>query len=275
MKIWVGDRLLDDAEARVSVLDHGFTVADGVFETLKVVSGTPFALTRHLARLGHSARGLDLPPPPESIIRDAVAMTVQANVAALGALGRLRITWTAGAGPLGSERGGWAPTLVVATAPLQPWPPTAAVVTVPWTRNERGALAGLKATSYAENVVALARAQAQGASEALLANTQGQLCEGTGSNVFVVSGGRLLTPTLASGALAGITRALVVEWAEVEEADLPLAALGEADEVFLTSSTRDVQPVHVVDGRPLRAPGPVTAAVAELFAVRSAADADP
>ena len=136
-------------------------------------------------------------------------------------------------------------------------------------------MAGLKTTSYAENVVMLAHAKARGASEALMANTAGRLCEGTGSNVFLGVNGRLVTPPLSSGCLAGITRALVLEWVGAEEVDLPTSALAEADEVFLTSSTRDVMPVHAVDGRALPSPGPLTARAAEVFAARAAADTDP
>ncbi|MFD7946351.1 aminotransferase class IV, partial [Streptomyces sp. NPDC059744] len=151
-----------------------------------------------------------------------------------------------------------------------------AVITVPWTRNERGALAGLKTTSYAENVVALARAHEQGASEALFANTVGQLCEGTGTNVFVVLDGRLHTPPLASGCLAGITRALVVEWAGAHETELPMDVLEHADEVFVTSSLRDVQAVHRIDGRELPGtPGPVTAKAMRVFDERAGNDLDP
>ncbi|MGW3406439.1 aminotransferase class IV, partial [Streptomyces zhihengii] len=155
-------------------------------------------------------------------------------------------------------------------------PDTTAVITVPWTRNERGALTGLKTTSYAENVVALARAHDNGASEALFANTVGRLCEGTGSNVFVVVDGELHTPPVSSGCLAGITRALTVEWTGARETDLPLDVLDRAEEIFLTSTLRDVQAVVRVDGRPLPAePGPVTAKAMRVFAERSAADPDP
>jgi branched-chain amino acid aminotransferase len=151
-----------------------------------------------------------------------------------------------------------------------------AAITVPWTRNERGALTGLKTTSYAENVVALARAHEQGATEALFANTVGQLCEGTGSNVFVVLDGETHTPPVASGCLAGITRALVVEWTGARETDLPLDVLDRADEIFLTSSLRDVQAVHRVDARELSpTPGPVTAKAMRVFDERSGADLDP
>jgi branched-chain amino acid aminotransferase len=150
------------------------------------------------------------------------------------------------------------------------------VITVPWTRNERGALAGLKTTSYGENVLALSRAHEQGAGEALFANTRGRLCEGTGTNVFVVLDGELHTPPLESGCLAGITRALVAEWSGARETDLPLDALERAEEIFLTSSLRDVQAVHRVDDRQLPgAPGPVTLKAMKLFAERAAADTDP
>lgn len=150
------------------------------------------------------------------------------------------------------------------------------MITVPWTRNERGALTGLKTTSYAENVVALARAREQGASEALFGNTVGQLCEGTGSNVFVVLDGEIHTPPLASGCLAGITRALAIEWTGAEETDLPLDVLERADEVFLTSTLRDVQAVQRVDDRELPgAPGPVTAKAMRIFEERSGNDLDP
>jgi branched-chain amino acid aminotransferase len=148
------------------------------------------------------------------------------------------------------------------------------VAVAPWPRNERGPLVGLKTTSYADNVVALQWAHAQGADEALLANTVGELCEGTGSNVFVVLDGQVLTPRLASGCLAGVTRDLVLEWTEAAEAEIALVELYEADEVFLTSSTRDVQAVTGLDGLP-RPVGPRTRHVREEFARRSAADRDP
>ena len=273
MRIWVDGGLRETADATVSVFDHGLTVGDGVFETLKAVHGTAFATTRHLRRLARSARGLGLPEPGLDEVAAACAAVLAANPAPFG---RLRITYTGGISPLGSDRGDAGPTLVVALAESTPRPDTTAVVTVPWTRNEKGALAGLKTTSYGENVVALSRAHEHGASEALLANTRGRLCEGTGSNVFVVVGGRLLTPPLESGCLAGITRALVVDWAGAEEADLPFDVLTEADEVFLTSSLRDVQAVHRIDDRELPgAPGPVTAKAMRVFAERAAEQVDP
>ncbi|MEU2622760.1 aminodeoxychorismate lyase [Streptomyces sp. NPDC007157] len=273
MKIWLDGRLQDAESARVSVFDHGLTVGDGIFETVKATAGRPFALTRHLDRLTRSARGLGLPEPNHDEVRRACEAVLAANPMPLG---RLRITYTGGHGPLGSDRGDRGPTLVVAVAETGRRADATAVITVPWTRNERGAVTGLKTTSYAENVLALARAHEHGASEALFANTVGQLCEGTGSNVFVVLDGEIHTPPVASGCLAGITRALTVEWAGAKETDLPLDVLERADEVFLTSTLRDVQAVHRVDDRALPgAPGPVTAKAMRIFDERSGEDLDP
>lgn len=273
MRIWLNGALRDADAAKVSVLDHGLTVGDGLFETLKAKDGSVFALTRHLDRLTRSARGLGLPDPDHDEVRRACAAVLEANPMPLG---RLRITYTGGESPLGSERGKTGPTLVVAVGETTRRPDTTAVITVPWVRNERSPLTGLKTTSYAENVVALARANAAGASESLFANTVGQLCEGTGSNVFVVLDGELHTPPLASGCLAGITRALVVEWTGAKETDLPFEVLDRADEVFLTSTLRDVQAVHSVDGRLVTsAPGPVTAKAMRIFDERAGSDLDP
>ncbi|MFJ9896991.1 aminotransferase class IV [Streptomyces sp. NPDC091280] len=273
MKIWLDGGLQDIESARVSVFDHGLTVGDGIFETVKATEGRTFALTRHLDRLTRSARGLGLPDPDLDEVRRGCAAVLAANPLPFG---RLRITYTGGHGPLGSDRGEHGPTLVVALGEAKRRPDSTAVVTVPWTRNERGALAGLKTTSYAENVVALARAHQHGASEALFANTVGQLCEGTGSNVFVVLDGEIHTPPVTSGCLAGITRALTVEWTGAKETDLPLDVLERADEVFLTSSLRDVQAVHLLDDRQLPGvAGPVTAKAMRVFDERSADDLDP
>jgi branched-chain amino acid aminotransferase len=279
--VWVDGRVGDERTAAVPALDHGLVVGDGVFETCHVEAGEAFALTRHLLRLRRSAAALGLVPPPDDDILAAVAETL---AAARGrdvdlANGRLRITVTAGLGPLSSHRGPGGTTLVVAVSAAAPWPDDPAAVTVHWTRNERSPLAGVKSTSYAENVVALAAAKRAGAQEALFANTRGELCEGTGTNVVVVSGGLLLTPPLSSGCLAGITRELLLEWGAEEglpivEKDLPIEVLAEADDVLLTGSTRGVQPQAAVDGRPLPR-GELARAAHELFERRAATGLDP
>ena len=273
MRAWVNGELLDDPnEPAISVADHGFTVGDGVFEAVKVVEGQPFALTRHLARMARNATALGLAELDDAAVRRGVAATLDGLDLPLG---RIRITYTDGVAPLGSGRGQNPPTLVVVTAPMEPFAPTTAAVTVPWPRNERGALAGLKTTSYAENVIALARAAEQGASEAIFSNTAGNLCEGTGTNVFYVVDNELRTPTLDAGCLAGVTRALILEWFGGREVDEPVEVLERASEIFLASTTRDVQAVHTCDGRSYPAPGPVTQEAAAVWARMEGEHPDP
>ncbi len=239
---WVDGVLSRDP--RVSVLDAGFTSGRGVFETLSVIDQVALRLERHLDRLALSAPrlGIDLPE------RAAVHAGVQAVLSGWGpAPGRLRITLTAG-----TDR----PTLAITLAPAPPPVTAMKVVTAPWVRNERSPLAGIKSTSYAENLLTLGWAHQRGADEALLADTRGYLSEGTFTNVFVVLEGRVLTPALACGCLPGIMRALVLEASAAagcpaQEAELPLAVLAQAEEVFLTNSLRGVIPVGSLDGRPL------------------------
>lgn len=273
MKVWIDGAVVPAEEARISPFDHGLLTGDGVFETLVVYDGQPFAVRRHLERLAASCRGMALPYPDPAMLRAAVDEVVTANRLSSG---RLRITVTGGESPLGSERGSGGPTVIVAGGPTAPWPATADVVVVPWPRNERGALAGVKTTSYGENVVALAHAKQRGAAEAIFANTIGQLCEGTGSNVFLGVGGRLVTPPLRSGCLDGVTRALVIEVTGAVEEDLPVEALAASDEAFLTSTTREVQPIRAVDGAVLPgAPGPLTAGAAAAFRALVSSRLDP
>ena len=269
---WVNGRLVEPGTATVRADDHAVVVGDGVFETMRIVDGAAFALSRHLRRLDRSASGLGLDEPDEDRIQAAVGEVLAADPSA----GLLRITWSSGAGPWGSGRGGGPGTLVVGTGPGNIWPPAERVHLVPWRRNEHGPLVGLKTTSYAENVMALTTAKRVGCSEALFANTAGHLCEGTGTNVFLVIEGVLVTPPLSSGCLAGVTRELVMELADVVERDIDPAEFGSADEAFLTSSTRDVSPISTVDGVEMpAAPGPVTAGLMAAFADLIARTTDP
>ena len=271
--VWKDGSLVEARAATVSVFDHGLTVGDGVFETLKALDGRPFATRRHLDRLRRSAEGLGLRVPFDDEQLRAAMAEVLASCGLPSA--RVRVTVTGGVAPLGSERGESSATVVVAVGELKDSDPSAAVCVVPWPRNERGAMAGIKTTSYAENVKALAYAKERGCTEALFETTTGFLCEGTGSNVFVGIDGRLLTPPLSSGCLAGVTRDLLLEVTDAVEEDIPMAAFRDADEVFVTSTGRDVQPVHRVDDRGLSAPGPLTKAAAEAFAALVATSDDP
>jgi len=283
--IWSNGRLYGPDDLLLSGVDHGVTVGDGVFETCAVYDGTAFALTRHLRRLRRSALGIGLGEPDLDRVRDGVA----AVLAGAGPdTGRLRITLTGGAGPLGSHR--FAPedqrqtVLVLAGPGVRS--EVSRVVRVPWVRNERSSVAGLKTTSYAENVVAVAEAYRLGADEAVLANTVGDLCEGTASNVFVERAGELVTPPLSSGCLAGITRELLLEWAAAAGLPVREAAPGELrydvlDEVgdgtthlMMSGSIRNVSPVVSLDGSAVAA-GPISLEAQRLFQARLADDLDP
>lgn len=277
IRVWVDGALVDADTPAVSAVDHGVTVGDGAFETAKIDAGVPFAVTRHLRRLDRTMAGLGLPPADHERIRDGIRAVLEGDPIEFG---RLRFTVTGGRGPLGSDRYDSDLTHIVTAAPQARPVGQGAVVTVPWVRNERAASAGLKTTSYADNVIALAYAKERGAVEAIFANTRGELCEATGSNIFVVVDGVLRTPPLDSGCLAGITRELVLEWCredglDVIEEALPLDVLTHADEVFLTSSIKDVFPVAAIDDRQLAAPGPITMRVREVWARHEAQGIDP
>lgn len=287
IRVWVNGQRVDDAPS-MSALDHGVTVGDGVFETAKIVDNKVFAITRHHDRMDRSLRGLGLETLDRAQVQAGIDAVLSSDEAPIE-LGRLRYTVTAGPGPLGSDRLDGAMTYIVSAGAVPVPPTTTAVAVVPWTRNERAATVGLKTTSYAENVVALAAAKKLGGCEAIFANTAGALCEGTGSNIFLVVDGVVLTPSLETGPLAGITRALTIEWLteagiQVVEDELPLSLLAEADEAFITSSTRDIQPLDAIRvvgsvstlagqlaGAPVGerafgdAPGRITAQAQEIF----------
>jgi branched-chain amino acid aminotransferase len=269
--IWFGNRdggsLLGSEMNTINPADRGFTVGQGVFETLTVRTGRAFALERHLDRLVRSAYILQLPEPNLAVVREAAHSVISANLSAIGDLGRLRITYTAGM----PEH---LPTLILTCVAQTPWPDSTTAVTVPWTRNERSAIAGAKTTSYAENILAMAAAREAGAAEAIFANGLGNLCEGSASNIFVVLNGEVLTPSLASGCLPGVTRELVIQWFKIKEAELPMSVLEVAEEIFLTSSTRGIHPVVRLDQRSLEV-GKVTSDLREQFQSLVAGDINP
>lgn len=274
LRIWVNGQRVDQGAA-ISPVDHGITVGDGVFETAKIENGQVFALDLHHDRMDRSLAGLGLPKLDRERINEGIAAVLEGEHIDFG---RLRYTITGGVGPLGSDRGDAPPTYIVTAAPVPRPGATTKVATVRWTRNENSAVAGLKTTSYAENVVALAAAKEAGGSEAIFSNTLGNLCEGTGSNIFVVSEGKISTPPLEDGPLAGITRALVIQWAreagiEIAEEPLTFDVLSDCGEAFLTSTTRNVQGVHAINDRMLGEEGvrgEITQRIADIFEQRQA-----
>jgi branched-chain amino acid aminotransferase len=261
LRVWLDGELVEDEAARVSARDHGFLVGDGVFETLRVYAGEPFDLEEHLARLRESAAAMRLEPSAHDLAQ-AARDVVETN----------GLTVTSGGGPAGLARGGGPPTVLVVAAPLTPWPPTSTAIVSHLRRDEHSPLAGVKTISLAESVVALSEARAAGADEALLLNFAGDVCEATTANVFAVRDGVPFTPSLDSGCLAGITREHVLALGGVERALSP-QDLRTADEAFLTSSTREVQPLVAIDGSPVGdgRPGPVTRRLADAYSEMVAA----
>lgn len=273
LRIWIDGVLYADAgAAMVPAVDHGLVAGDGVFEALKVTPAGPYAVQRHLNRMTRSARALGLPDPDHGQIRAGIEATVADRE---WDEGKIRTTYTGGRGPLGSYEAYGPPMAVVAAEPRVVADPIGTIVTAPWTRNTSGAMTGVKTTSYGENVRGLAHAHDHDATETIFLNTEGNVCEGTGSNIFCIFSDRIVTPPLSAGPLAGITRELLVEWLEIEQSDISYAEAVRADEVFITSSLRDIQAVRRWDDHEFTAVGPKTAEVAKLFGEQSANVVDP
>jgi branched-chain amino acid aminotransferase len=263
LKVWLNGEVVDEADAAISPRDRGLLLGDGVFETLRTYGGRLVTLAEHLERLQSGASVLGIPLPG----LDAITKGAQDLVAdAGGGETRVRITVTSGPGPAGLRREDVSPTLLITTAPLPRWPDSATAVIAPWPHDEENPLAGVKTTSRADTVLAMMHARRRGADEALFFNNAGSLCEATTANVFVVSGGRIATPPLSAGCLAGITREHVLRLGEelgieVTQQQISREDLAGVDEMFLTSSTREIQALVAVDDQPVGggAAGQVTA----------------
>jgi len=267
--VWVDGRILPADAPAISVFDRGFMLGDGIFETLRARRGVVVELDAHLERLRESAVPLGIPLPPEDapIVDGIAALLAAEGLADDGSSGHapgdaaLRITVTRGAyaarglAPAGPSSG---PSIVIVA-----WPhtgPAAAVlrdglslVTSSVRRDPGSPLAGVKTTSRAESVYARLEAERVGADDALILDTTGHVSEATAANVFAIRRGRLLTPPLGSGCLAGTTRAWLLEHGPAhdlmpEEEQLTRADLLHADEVLLSSSVAGVLPVGWLDG---------------------------
>lgn len=268
-RIWLNGMVASRADSPIDPLDRGLTLGDGLFETIAVVDGRPSFWDRHLRRLRATAHriGLDLPFADDALARGAAEL-----LAGSGAHQRLRITVTSGPGPLGLPRPGGPETVMMAVSSRGDRPDPLDVLTVPWVRNERSPLSGTKSTSYGEAVVILEHVRRLGAHEALLSDSRGRLSEAVTANVFVGAGGRLLTPTLASGCLPGIIRDVLLESGIGTEQDLAMDVLHDAEEVLLTSSLGGVMPVASIDARPMAVDGPLAAAAAAALEAAATAD---
>jgi branched-chain amino acid aminotransferase len=262
----VDGRITPPEAATVSVYDRGFLYGDAVFETLRTYDGAPCALEAHVARLLRSAARLRMKLPWDAAaLRTRILDAFAAARESATDDGYARAMLTRGAAPLGLDMDlATAPSLVILVEPLPP-PPRYEVgiraVTVTTLRAADGTdAAGAKVTSYLASILALADAKAKGAQEAILVDSAGRVVEGTTSNVFVVKAGAIRTPGEDVGLLLGITRGLLMEAVPVETSLLGRPDLYAADEVFVTSSVREVVGVVEIDGRPIGngAPGPIT-----------------
>ena len=265
--VWFNGRLGPSDQAMIPAVSPGMQVGLGVFESLSVVRGEAFALTRHLRRLANSANIVGITVPYSDVdLRAAVVAVITAAPEAT----KIRIT-VSDCGP------GHPPTVVVNGVAQADWPPTARLITSPYVRNERAPSMGAKIASYADNVLAAAAARSAGADEAVLCDSRGNLSEGTASNIFLTVDGELCTPSLDNGGLGGMTRELLCEIVTVNQrSDLSLADLRGAQEVFVTSSTRGVHPVASIDGVPVpQCPGLLTSAAAEAYEALQARSLDP
>jgi branched-chain amino acid aminotransferase len=263
----IDGQIIAPEDAKVSVYDRGFLYGDGVFETLRTYRGAPFALEEHAERLAASARavGIALPVPLRTLERE----TVEAVHAAANPESTIRILITRGQGPLRLDpTGADSPLRVILVEPLAPPPAEIyrAGVTTITERTERAADAapGAKVTNYLAGMLALRRAGARGAHEALLLDAEGCITEGVTSNFFLVIEGELLTAPRAS-VLAGVTRARVLAIASRLGIPARHGAIGRNDlesasEAFLTSTLRELVPVTHIDTITIGdgTPGPVT-----------------
>ncbi|PWC48378.1 aminotransferase class IV [Azospirillum sp. TSA6c] len=260
MTIWLNGRLIQAAEARIDPADRGFTLGDGLFETIRIKDRLPRHLPRHLDRLGAGAELLRL-PLPYSAAELTGAMTALIEAAGI-ADGVLRLTLSRGTGARGVLPPADArPTLLMTAAPAAHMTaPVAAIVARSTRRNEHSPLSRLKSLNYLDSILARQEAAERGADEALLLNAAGRLAESSVANLFLSVGGRLLTPPLADGALPGIRRALILERHGAEEAPLTPEDLARADEALLTNSL-GLRPLVAVDGHSIGSgsPGPVLA----------------
>jgi branched-chain amino acid aminotransferase len=264
-------------EATVSAYDRGFLYGDAVFEVFRTYGGRPFALDEHLARLTRSAERVFIPMPVgEATLRAEIeeALRVAGNEESY-----VRLVITRGSGPLSLDPDSAVhPLRVLYVDPVVPPPRDAyvrgvALATVHTRRAvDETSAAGAKVSNYLANLLAMREAKGKGAHEALVVDARGQVVEGASSNVFVVSAGRLATPPESAGILAGITRAHVLAAARAlgiatEERELGLADVYGADEVFITSSIRELLPVVCVDDRVIGAgvPGSVSRALHRRF----------
>ena len=282
-KVWLNGDLVDRAEAKISVFDHGVLYGDGVFEGIRSYAGKVFRLEAHVRRLYDSARGIRLaiPMTPEALAK-AITDTLEANGLQDS---YIRVVVTRGAGTLGLDPNRCEhPTVFIICDKITLYPQELyenglEVITAATMRNHPNALnPRLKSLNYLNNILAKIEAIDAGTLEAVMLNHLGYVAECTGDNLFIVRDEVVFTPPIAAGILEGITRDEILDIARgqgiaVREENLTRQDLYVADECFLTGSAAEVVPVVRIDKRPIGdgVPGPMTKRLAEEFRRRTRA----
>jgi branched-chain amino acid aminotransferase len=277
LQVYIDGKLYDKEDAKISVYDHGLLYGDGVFEGIRSYAGKVFRLKQHLDRLWNSAKAIWLEIP---MSQDAMAKAIQDTLATNGILdGYIRLVVTRGVGTLGLDPNRCSqPQVIIITDKITLYPDELyqkglEIVTVSTQRNHPAALnARIKSLNYLNNILAKIEGLQAGCIEALMLNHKGEVAECTGDNIFLVRGGKLLTPPTDAGILEGITREAVMELArdagiEVREIPLTKHDVFIADECFLTGTAAEVVPVVKVDSRKIGdgTPGSITRDLMERF----------
>ncbi len=277
IRINVDGQLGTEEDRLLSPLDQGFLFGASVYETVRTYDGVPFLVERHLKRLRESALALGIKiDDSDETLMQRIEETLEASG---NAESSVRIVVSAGVGAIDYRQGSTKkPTIVIVVRPLQTFPEslyqdgaTASFVSI--MRAGRGNLSPrIKSSNLLNNLMALRQAHERGAYEALMLNPKGEVCEGSMSNVFVVTDAIIATPPISAGILEGITRELVLSIAreggfELEERILLPDELLGADEVFITASSRQVVPIVKVDEQTIAdgRPGPITQKLISLY----------
>lgn len=277
LKVYIGGKLFDKSDAKISVYDHGLLYGDGVFEGIRSYAGHVFRLEQHVERLYDSARGIHLViPMAKSEMVQAVIDTLAVNQLKDA---YIRLVVTRGAGSLGLDpRKTTDPQVIIITDSISLYPEELyeqglKIITSGTIRNHPAALnPRIKSLNYLNNILAKIEGTNAGCLEALMLNHEGKISECTGDNIFVVKHETLHTPSIDSGILDGITRQAVIELARgrgltVHERTMDRHDVYTADECFLTGTAAEVIPVVECDGRPIGPgrPGPITQDLRKRF----------
>jgi branched-chain amino acid aminotransferase len=270
MKVYINGKFRDEADATISVFDHGLLYGDGIFEGIRAYNGRVFKLKEHIDRLFYSAKAilLELPMTHADLMKAVVDTCRQNDVRD----GYIRLVITRGVGTLGLNPNRCKnPSVIIIAGKIQLYPAELYdkgmdIITVPTVRNLHSALnPAIKSLNYLNNILAKIEANNSGCEEAIMLNAEGFVAECTGDNLFIVKENQVLTPPLTAGALYGITRRVVLDLArelglQTAEPNLTRYDLFNAEECFLTGTGAELVPVVRIDGRVIGTgkPGPIT-----------------